>query len=74
MFRIETIDDRAGNEVRIIGYCAINLFINAKTKEQPQKETDHVIESYNTVFEKVFVGHHLVEWALSSANILSRAF
>lgn len=39
---LETFD-KTTRETRIVGYSAINFFLNRKSKEQPNKETDNDI-------------------------------
>lgn len=41
LISIETID-KSSNETRIVGYSAINLFINRYSKQQPTTSTDSV--------------------------------
>ena len=38
---IETVD-KIAEEVRTVGYCAMNLFINNKTKKPPLSESENV--------------------------------
>lgn len=41
LISIETID-KSTNETRIVGYSALNLFINRFTKQQPESNTESV--------------------------------
>lgn len=42
LISIDTLDKNNNDEVRIVGYSAMNLFINSKTKEQPKSESENV--------------------------------
>lgn len=41
LISVETIE-KGTDEVRIVGYCAMNLFISSKTKEPPRSEAVNV--------------------------------
>ena len=49
---IETVDNNV-QEVRTVGYCAMNLFISNKTKKAPTSEADTVLYIFfpNQIFE-----------------------
>jgi hypothetical protein len=67
LISVETID-KSNDEVRIVGYCAMNLFINSKTKEPPKSEAVQVIKTYI----KLTLGCYSNEWTLSTPYLLPR--